>query len=154
MLPPQLARVLITRTLAVLLTSHLAISVECLAKSSTQTFVAPSAGEKLIEHLKAWLEPEKLAAQECAWSPGQAPEIAAAILELFHLLPPQAAGFLHSKGAGAVDCSVGVLPCCWHATLLCDIVAAPPLVTGHAHSVRDSRGTILVALVRQSMVSA
>ena len=56
------------------------------------------AGEKLIEHLKAWLEPEKLAAQECAWSPGQAPLIAAAILELFHLLPPQAAGFLHSKG--------------------------------------------------------
>jgi hypothetical protein len=61
------------------------------------------AGEKLIEHLKAWLEPEKLAAQECAWSPGQAPLIAAAILELFHLLPPQAAGFLHSKGADAVS---------------------------------------------------
>ena len=82
---------------------------------SSSAFAAPGAGEKLIEHLKAWLEPEKLAAQECAWSPGQAPEIAAAILELFHLLPPQAAGFLHSKGAGAVDCSADVLPCCWHA---------------------------------------
>ena len=29
----------------------------------------------------------------------QAPEIAAAILELFHLLPPQAAKFLETKGA-------------------------------------------------------
>jgi len=61
--------------------------------------VATRAGEKLIEHLKAWLEPEKLAAQECAWGPGQAPAIAAAILELFHLLPPQAAKFLETKGA-------------------------------------------------------
>lgn len=63
------------------------------------------AGEKLIEHLKAWLEPDKLASQECAWAPGQAPAIAAAILELFHLLPPQAAAFLHSKGTSCQQCS-------------------------------------------------
>eukprot|EP00958_Prasinococcus_capsulatus_P028071 scaffold6247_cov416-Prasinococcus_capsulatus_cf.AAC.17 len=52
-------------------------------------------GEKLMEHLKKWLEPEKLAqASQTAWKPGEEPKIAAGILELFHLLPAAASRFL------------------------------------------------------------
>ena len=57
------------------------------------------AGEKLIEHLKHWLEPEKLMRPDSAWAPGDATTIAAAILNLFSLLPPQAVQFLETKGA-------------------------------------------------------
>lgn len=57
------------------------------------------AGEKLIEHLKNWLEPEKLVRPDCAWAAGEAPTIAAAILNLFHLLPKQAVQFLETNSA-------------------------------------------------------
>lgn len=54
------------------------------------------AGEKLIDHLKKWLEPDKLAGGGHAWASGQEVQVAAATLHLFHLLPPQAAKFLES----------------------------------------------------------
>ena len=54
------------------------------------------AGEKLIDHLKKWLEPEKLTSAGHAWTAGQEAQVAAATLHLFHLLPPQAAKFLES----------------------------------------------------------
>ena len=54
------------------------------------------AGEKLIDHLKKWLEPEKLLTVTHSWEPGQECHIAAAILDLFHLLPPPAVKFLET----------------------------------------------------------
>ncbi|KAM6591803.1 hypothetical protein CsatA_014408 [Cannabis sativa] len=51
-------------------------------------------GSKLLEHLKKWLEPEKLAQSQKAWKAGEEPKIAAAIIELFHLLPMAASKFL------------------------------------------------------------
>ncbi|KAG6647142.1 hypothetical protein I3843_07G057100 [Carya illinoinensis] len=51
-------------------------------------------GGKLLEHLKKWLEPEKLAQSQKSWKAGEEPKIAAAIIELFHLLPMAASKFL------------------------------------------------------------
>ena len=53
-------------------------------------------GEKLVDHLKKWLEPEKLAAAQKSWRPGEEQKIASAMIELFHLLPPSASKFLES----------------------------------------------------------
>jgi len=55
-------------------------------------------GEKLIEHLKKWLDTTKLLETPHSWEPGQESDIAAAILELFHLLPQQASKFLETQG--------------------------------------------------------
>lgn len=55
------------------------------------------AGEKLIDHLKKWLEPEKLLVANKLWENSQDSEIAIAILELFHLLPSQAAKYLETS---------------------------------------------------------
>jgi transformation/transcription domain-associated protein len=57
---------------------------------------AGAPGEKLIDHLKKWLEPDKLLAVAHSWDPGQECHIAAAILDLFHLLPPPAVKFLET----------------------------------------------------------
>ncbi|PON39191.1 Armadillo-type fold containing protein [Parasponia andersonii] len=51
-------------------------------------------GNKLLELLKKWLEPEKLAESQKLWKAGEEPKIAAAIIELFHLLPMAASKFL------------------------------------------------------------
>ena len=69
----------------------------------TELCCAPCAGEKLIEHLKKWLDTTKLLETPHSWEPGQESEIAAAILELFHLLPAQAAKFLETQGVGDVQ---------------------------------------------------
>jgi hypothetical protein len=45
-----------------------------------------SLGEKLLEHLAQWEQPEAIAALNI-WRPGEEPEIAAAIVGLFYLLP-------------------------------------------------------------------
>ena len=58
-----------------------------------------AAGEKLIDHLKKWLEPEKLLAVQHSWDPGQECQMAAAILDLFHLLPPPAVKFLETQAS-------------------------------------------------------
>ena len=59
------------------------------------------AGEKLIEHLKKWLDTTKLLETPHSWEPGQESDIAAAILELFHLLPQQASKFLETQGVSS-----------------------------------------------------
>ena len=68
------------------------------------------AGEKLIDHLKKWLEPEKLVAVPCSWEAGQEAVIAGAILDLFHLLPSQAVKFLETGVLSHCGPSNGLLP--------------------------------------------
>ena len=65
----------------------------------------PTLGEKLLEHLRRWLEPDPNAAGKTTNVPGQPPQqtnrpppkdfkIAAAMINLFHLLPQAAGKFL------------------------------------------------------------
>jgi len=44
-------------------------------------------GEKLLEHLKQWRDPDRII-KACIWKRGEEPAVAAAIVDLFHLLPP------------------------------------------------------------------
>lgn len=53
-----------------------------------------SLGEKLLEHLQKWTEPEKIASVKKV-ALGSESRVAAAILDLFHLLPASASQFLH-----------------------------------------------------------
>lgn len=53
-------------------------------------------GEKLLDHLARWLEPEAYLTGARAWRAGEEAEVAAAILGLFHLLP-KASKFLESS---------------------------------------------------------
>lgn len=76
------------RKLSVVYLQGLARVLELLSHSFNVTL-----GEKLLDHLKKWTEPAKIAAAKI-WPPGTEPRVAAAILELFHLLPPQASRFL------------------------------------------------------------
>lgn len=50
-------------------------------------------GEKLLEHLQRWTEPEKIVPLK-KMMPGTESKVAAAILDLFHLLPAAASKFL------------------------------------------------------------
>eukprot|EP00898_Chlorokybus_atmophyticus_P003741 jgi/Chlat1/4368/Chrsp29S04524 len=66
-------------------------------------------GEKLLEHLQKWQDPVRLNQMPKAWKTGEEPKIAAAIFELFHLLPPAAHKFL-DKVVQLVIRLEGVLP--------------------------------------------
>ncbi|GMF35265.1 unnamed protein product [Phytophthora fragariaefolia] len=44
-------------------------------------------GEKLLEHLKQWRDPDRIV-KAGIWKRGEEPAVAAAIVNLFHLLPP------------------------------------------------------------------
>lgn len=55
------------------------------------------AGEKLIDHLKKWLEPDKVVTLPHSWDTGEEAAVAAATLNLFHLLPNQAVKFLETS---------------------------------------------------------
>jgi transformation/transcription domain-associated protein len=44
-------------------------------------------GEKLLEHLKQWRDPERIM-KAGIWKRGEEPAVAASIIDLFHLLPP------------------------------------------------------------------
>ncbi|KUF75766.1 Phosphatidylinositol kinase (PIK-L3) [Phytophthora nicotianae] len=44
-------------------------------------------GEKLLEHLKQWRDPDRII-KAGIWKRGEEPAVAAAIVDLFHLLPP------------------------------------------------------------------
>ena len=78
---------------------------------SSATKGSAAAGEKLIDHLKKWLEPEKLLAVQHSWDPGQECQIAAAILDLFHLLPPPAVKFLETQASPSLlgTCLAGMM---------------------------------------------
>lgn len=52
-------------------------------------------GDKLLEHLQRWTEPEKFGSQQ-KWTPGSESKVGAAILDLFHLLSPASEKFLES----------------------------------------------------------
>ncbi|KAM0940239.1 putative non-specific serine/threonine protein kinase [Dioscorea sansibarensis] len=66
-------------------------------------------GIKLLDHLKKWLEPEKLAQCQKSWKNGDEPKVAAAMIELFHLLPPAAGKFLDDLVTIIIDLE-GALP--------------------------------------------
>ncbi|RLN91504.1 hypothetical protein BBJ28_00006450 [Nothophytophthora sp. Chile5] len=64
-------------------------------------------GEKLLEHLKQWRDPDRII-KAGIWKRGDEPAVAAAIVDLFHLLPPNDA-FLESLINCVVDLEA-VLP--------------------------------------------
>nr|XP_019701767.1 transformation/transcription domain-associated protein isoform X2 [Elaeis guineensis] len=66
-------------------------------------------GVKLLDHLKKWLDPEKLVQSSKAWKSGDEPKVAAAMIELFHLLPPAAGRFLDELVTIIIDLE-GALP--------------------------------------------
>ncbi|KAK1296405.1 hypothetical protein QJS10_CPB15g00502 [Acorus calamus] len=66
-------------------------------------------GVKLLDHLKKWLEPDKLVQGQKSWKTGDEPKVAAAMIELFHLLPPAAGKFLDELVTITIDLE-GTLP--------------------------------------------
>ncbi|KAG9129909.1 hypothetical protein Leryth_007000 [Lithospermum erythrorhizon] len=88
-LRPILVNLAHTKNLTITLLQGLARLLELLSNWFNVTL-----GGKLLEHLRKWLEPEKLAQCQKSWKPGEEPKIAAAIIELFHLLPTAAGKFL------------------------------------------------------------
>ncbi|KAK4585311.1 hypothetical protein RGQ29_022824 [Quercus rubra] len=88
-LRPILVNLAHTKNLSMPLLQGLARLLELLSNWFNVTL-----GGKLLEHLKKWLEPEKLAQSQKSWKAGEEPKIAAAIIELFHLLPLAASKFL------------------------------------------------------------
>lgn len=88
-LRPILVNLAHTRSLTMPLLQGLARLLELLSNWFNVTL-----GCKLMEHLRKWLEPEKLAQSQRLWKAGEEPKIAAAIIELFHLLPAAAGKFL------------------------------------------------------------
>ncbi|XP_048334555.2 uncharacterized protein LOC107424364 isoform X2 [Ziziphus jujuba] len=88
-LRPILVNLAHTKNLNMPLLQGLARLLELLS-----TWFNVTLGNKLLEHLKKWLEPEKLAQSQRSWKAGEEPKIAAAIIELFHLLPMAASKFL------------------------------------------------------------
>ncbi|GLJ07095.1 hypothetical protein SUGI_0058030 [Cryptomeria japonica] len=88
-LRPILVNLAHTKSLTMPLLQGLARLLELLSNWFNVTL-----GCKLLDHLKKWQEPEKLAQTQKAWKAGEEPKIAAAIIELFHLLPSAASKFL------------------------------------------------------------
>ncbi|XP_057972938.1 transcription-associated protein 1-like isoform X2 [Malania oleifera] len=103
-LRPILVNLAHTKNLSMPLLQGLARLLELLS-----TWFNVTLGGKLLEHLKKWLEPEKLAQCQKSWKAGEEPKIAAAIIELFHLLPPAAHKFLDELVTLIIDLE-GALP--------------------------------------------
>merc|ERR1712060_22467 len=51
-------------------------------------------GEKLLEHLRKWTDPDALASGPRAWKPSEEMKVAGGICELFHFLPLAASKFV------------------------------------------------------------
>ncbi|XP_043711461.1 transformation/transcription domain-associated protein-like [Telopea speciosissima] len=103
-LRPILVNLAHTKSLSMPLLQGLARLLELLSNWFNVTL-----GGKLLEHLRKWLEPEKLAQSQKSWKAGEEPKIAAAIIELFHLLPPAAGRFLDELVTLTIDLE-GALP--------------------------------------------
>ncbi|XVF59767.1 hypothetical protein PTKIN_Ptkin07bG0302500 [Pterospermum kingtungense] len=103
-LRPILVNLAHTKNLSMPLLQGLARLLELLSNWFNVTL-----GGKLLEHLKKWLEPEKLAQSQKSWKAGEEPKIAAAIIELFHLLPHAASKFLDELVTLTIDLE-GALP--------------------------------------------
>ncbi|KAK8653078.1 hypothetical protein V6N13_127093 [Hibiscus sabdariffa] len=97
-LRPILVNLAHTKNLSMPLLQGLARLLELLSNWFNVTL-----GGKLLEHLKKWLEPEKLAQSQKSWKAGEEPKIAAAIIELFHLLPHAASKFLDELVTLTID---------------------------------------------------
>uniref|UniRef100_A0A6N2M667 FAT domain-containing protein n=1 Tax=Salix viminalis TaxID=40686 RepID=A0A6N2M667_SALVM len=97
-LRPILVNLAHTKNLSLPLLQGLARLLELLSSWFNVTL-----GGKLLEHLKKWLEPEKLAQSLKSWKAGEEPKIAAAIIELFHLLPHAASKFLDELVTLTID---------------------------------------------------
>lgn len=104
-LRPILVNLAHTKNLSMPLLQGLARLLELLSNWFNVTL-----GGKLLEHLKKWLEPEKLAQCQKAWKPGEEPKIAAAIIELFHLLPNAAGKFLDELVTLTIDLETALPP--------------------------------------------
>ncbi|KAG8383733.1 hypothetical protein BUALT_Bualt04G0044600 [Buddleja alternifolia] len=104
-LRPILVNLAHTKNLSMPLLQGLARLLELLSNWFNVTL-----GGKLLEHLKKWLEPDKLAQCQKSWKAGEEPKIAAAIIELFHLLPPAAGKFLDELVTLTIDLEVALPP--------------------------------------------
>ncbi|XP_047310383.1 transformation/transcription domain-associated protein-like [Impatiens glandulifera] len=104
-LRPILVNLAHTKNLSMPLLQGLARLLELLS-----TWFNVTLGGKLLEHLKKWLEPEKLAQCQKAWKAGEEPKIAAAIIELFHLLPSAAGKFLDELVTLTIDLEAALPP--------------------------------------------
>ncbi|XP_078446328.1 phosphatidylinositol 3- and 4-kinase family protein with FAT domain-containing protein isoform X2 [Wolffia australiana] len=103
-LRPILVNLAHTKSLTMPLLQGLARLLELLSNWFNVTL-----GAKLLDHLKKWLEPEKLAQSQKSWKVGDEPKVAAAMIELFHLLPPAAGKFLDDLVTITIDLE-GALP--------------------------------------------
>ncbi|KAI0530691.1 hypothetical protein KFK09_000238 [Dendrobium nobile] len=103
-LRPILVNLAHTRSLTMPLLQGLARLLELLSNWFNVTL-----GVKLLDHLKKWLEPEKLAQTQKSWKAGDEPKVAAAMIDLFHLLPPAAGKFLDDLVTIVIDLE-GALP--------------------------------------------
>ncbi|CAA6673494.1 unnamed protein product [Spirodela intermedia] len=103
-LRPILVNLAHTKSLTMPLLQGLARLLELLSNWFNVTL-----GVKLLDHLKKWLEPEKLAQSQKSWKAGDEPKVAAAMIELFHLLPPAAGKFLDDLVTMTIDLE-GALP--------------------------------------------
>ncbi|KAL5822462.1 hypothetical protein ACOSQ3_020378 [Xanthoceras sorbifolium] len=104
-LRPILVNLAHTKNLSMPLLQGLARLLELLSNWFNVTL-----GGKLLEHLKKWLEPEKLAQSQKSWKAGEEPKIAAAIIELFHLLPQAASKFLDELVTLTIDLEGALAP--------------------------------------------
>ncbi|CAI9110926.1 OLC1v1011036C1 [Oldenlandia corymbosa var. corymbosa] len=104
-LRPILVNLAHTKNLSMPLLQGLARLLELLSNWFNVTL-----GGKLLEHLKKWLEPEKLMQAQKAWKAGEEPKIAAAIIELFHLLPSAAGKFLDELVTLTIDLEAALPP--------------------------------------------
>ncbi|XP_059645489.1 uncharacterized protein LOC132287044 [Cornus florida] len=104
-LRPILVNLAHTKNLSMPLLQGLARLLELLSNWFNVTL-----GGKLLEHLKKWLEPEKLAQCQKSWKAGEEPKIAAAIIELFHLLPHAAGKFLDELVTLTIDLEAALPP--------------------------------------------
>ncbi|GAB2282828.1 hypothetical protein Dimus_017364 [Dionaea muscipula] len=104
-LRPILVNLAHTKNLSMPLLLGLARLLELLS-----TWFNVALGNKLLEHLKRFYEPEKLAQSQKSWKPGEEPKIAAAIVELFHLLPSAAGKFLDELVTITIDLEVALSP--------------------------------------------
>ncbi|GFR40173.1 hypothetical protein Agub_g730, partial [Astrephomene gubernaculifera] len=64
-------------------------------------------GDKLLEHLKNWLNPEKQLTGQVLWKSGEEALVASLVLDLFHLLPKTAVKFLETHSAPAPAAAAG-----------------------------------------------
>ncbi|KAG5224365.1 FAT domain-containing family protein [Salix suchowensis] len=103
-LRPILVNLAHTKNLSMPLLQGLARLLELLSSWFNVTL-----GGKLLEHLKKWMEPDKLSQSIKSWKAGEEPKIAAAIIELFHLLPHASSKFLDELVTLTIDLE-GALP--------------------------------------------